>query len=93
MTRKPGKTAIAKHLVELRREAVASLKRYNAIADRLNFYERYLTLSKTYDVRLAGPFLVVKGGQAGEQRRVDAAGQQFQPSGRSSEEKNSHRRR
>jgi hypothetical protein len=65
MTRKPEKTAIAKHLVELRREAVASLKRYNAIADRLNFYERYLTLSKTYDVRLAGPFLVVKGGNRG----------------------------
>jgi hypothetical protein len=73
MTHKPGKTAVAKHLVNLRREALAALKRYDTIADRLNFYERYLTLSKTYDVRLAGPFLVVKGGQSGERTRVDAA--------------------
>jgi hypothetical protein len=64
MTRKPGKTAVAKHLAELRREAVAALQRFNTIADRLNFYEQYLVLSKTYDVRLAGPFLVVKGGKS-----------------------------
>jgi hypothetical protein len=63
MTHKPGKAAVAKHLVELRREAVAALKRFNMIAGRLNSYERYLALSKTYDVRLAGPFLVIKGGQ------------------------------
>jgi len=63
MTHKPGKAAIAKHLVELRREAIAALKRFNMIADRLNFYEQYLALSKTYNVRLAGPFLVIKGGQ------------------------------
>jgi len=73
MTRKPGKTAVAKHLVELRREALAALKRYDTIADRLNFYQRYLTLSKIYDVRLAGPFLVVKGGQSRERTRIDAA--------------------
>ena len=29
MTHKPGKAAVAKHLVELRREAVAALKRFN----------------------------------------------------------------
>ena len=63
MTHKPGKAAVAKHLVELRREAVASLKRFNMIAERLNFYEQYLALSKTYDVQMAGPFLVIKGGQ------------------------------
>jgi hypothetical protein len=73
MTHKPGKTALAKHLLELRREALAALKRYDTLADRLNFYERYLMLSKTYDVRLAGPFLVVKGGQSGERARMDAA--------------------
>jgi len=61
MIRKPGKAAVAKHLVELRREAVAALKRFNMIAERLNFYEQYLTLSKTYDVQMAGPFLVIKG--------------------------------
>ncbi|HEU5239655.1 MAG TPA: hypothetical protein VFU37_21165 [Pyrinomonadaceae bacterium] len=66
MTHKPGKAAIAKHLVELRREAVAALKRFNMIADRLNFYEQYLALSKTYNVRLAGPFLVIEGGQSAE---------------------------
>ncbi|MET0500816.1 MAG: hypothetical protein ABW172_04760 [Candidatus Binatia bacterium] len=64
MTRKPGKVALTKHLAELRREAVAALQRFNNIADRLNFYEQYLVLSKTYDVRLAGPFLVVKGGKS-----------------------------
>jgi hypothetical protein len=73
MTRKPGKTAVAKHLWELRREALAALKRYDSIADRLNFYERYLTLSKTHDVRLAGPFLVVKGGQSGDRTQIDPA--------------------
>jgi len=63
MTHKPGKAAVAKHLVELRREAVAALKRFNMIAGRLNLYEQYLALSKTHDVKLAGPFLVIKGGQ------------------------------
>ena len=62
MTQKPGKAVVAKHLVELRREAIEALHRFNRIAGRLNFYERYLTLSKYHDVRLAGPFLVIKGG-------------------------------
>ena len=53
----------AKHLVELRREGIAALQRFRGIADRLKFYERYLALSKYYDVRLAGPFLVIKGGK------------------------------
>jgi hypothetical protein len=74
MTYKPGKKAVLKHLMDLRREALAALKHYDAIADRLNFYERYLTLSKTYDVRLAGPFLVVKGGQSEERTRIGTAG-------------------
>jgi hypothetical protein len=30
----------------------------------LNFYEQYLLLSKTHEVRLAGPFIVVKGGKS-----------------------------
>ena len=64
MTHKPGKAAVAKHLVELRREAVATLKRFNMIAERLNFYKEYLALSKTYDVQMAGPFLVIEGGQS-----------------------------
>ena len=63
MTHKPEKAAVSKHLVELRREAVATLKRFHMIAERLTFYEQYLALSKTYDVKLAGPFLVIKGGQ------------------------------
>ena len=64
MTHKPGKAAISKHVTELRREAVAALKRFNMIAERLNLYAQYLALSKTYDVQMAGPFLVIKGGQA-----------------------------
>jgi hypothetical protein len=64
MTHKPEKAAVSKHLVELRREAVATLKRFHMIAERLTFYEQYLALSKTYDVKLAGPFLVIEGGQS-----------------------------
>jgi hypothetical protein len=74
MTYKPGKKAVVKHLINLRREALAALKHYDAVADRLNFYERYLTLSQTHDVRLAGPFLVVKGGQSGERTRIGVVG-------------------
>jgi hypothetical protein len=61
MTHKPGKAAISKHVTELRREAVAALKRFNMIAERLNLYAQYLALSKTYHVQMAGPFLVIKG--------------------------------
>jgi hypothetical protein len=63
MTHKPGKAAVSKYLVEVRREAVAALKRFNMMAGRLNLYKQYLALSKTHDVKLAGPFLVIKGGQ------------------------------
>ena len=63
MTHKTGKAAIGKHLLELRCEAVAALKRFDMIAERLDFYEQYLVLSKYYDVRLAGPFLVIRGGK------------------------------
>ena len=75
MTHKPGTVTVAKHLVELRREGVAALKRFNVIAERLNFYEQYLALSKTYDVRMAGPFLVIKGGQ---NRSTEQAGTRIQ---------------
>jgi hypothetical protein len=63
MTHKPGKAAISKHVTELRCEAVGALKRFNMIAGRLDFYEKYLALSQYYDVRLAGPFLVIQGGK------------------------------
>ena len=74
MTHKPGKAVVAKHRVELRREAVAALKRFNMIAGRLNSYEQYLALSKTHDVKLTGPFLVIKGGQP----QTEQAGTQIQ---------------
>ena len=91
MTHKPGKAAVAKHLVELRREAVAALKRFNMIADRLNFYERYLVLSQNYDVRLASPFIVIKGGNPRPNRQGLKSNHQLY--GRSSGEENSYRRR
>jgi hypothetical protein len=91
MTHKPGKAGIAKHLVELRREAVVALKRFNTIANQLNFYEHYLALSKTYDVRLAGPFLVIKGGRPADRTGAEESNHQLY--GRSSEEENSDRRR
>jgi hypothetical protein len=71
MTQKPGKAVVAKHLVELRRESIQALHRFNRIAGRLNFYERYLTLSKFHDVRLAGPFLVIKGGKPTDRAGTD----------------------
>ena len=63
MIYKPGKVAIAKHLVELRREGIEALHRFSGTTARLNFYKRYLALSQYYDVRLAGPFLVIQGGK------------------------------
>jgi len=69
MIHKPGKAAIAKHLVELHGQGIEALHRFNGIAGRLDFYERYLTLSEYYDVRLAGPFLVIKGGKTGRPYR------------------------
>ena len=48
MIYKPGKAAIAKHLVELRREGIEALHRFSGTAERLNFYKRYLVLSKYY---------------------------------------------
>jgi hypothetical protein len=63
MIHKPGKTAIDKHLVELRREGIEALHRFSGIAGRLDFYKKYLALSQHYDVRLAGPFLVIQGGK------------------------------
>ena len=88
MTHKPGKAAVAKHLVELRREAVASLKRFNMIAERLNFYEDYLALSKKYDVQMAGPFLVIKGGNPRPNRHGLKSNHRLY--GGSSEEENSY---
>jgi hypothetical protein len=49
------------------------LQRFNRITDRLNFYEQYLQLSKTHEVRLAGPFLVVKGGKTADSTGSDAS--------------------
>ena len=63
MSHKPAKATIDKHLVELGRRGIEALNRFNAIAGRLDFYEKYLALSKHYDVRLAGPFLIIKGGK------------------------------
>jgi hypothetical protein len=71
MTHNPGKAAIAKHLVELRREGIEALHRFSGTAERLKFYERYLALSKYYDVRLAGPFLVIKGGKPADRTGME----------------------
>lgn len=61
MTHKPGKAVIDNHPGELHREGIEALHGFNGIAGRLDFYERYLALSKYYDVRLADPFLLIKG--------------------------------
>ena len=68
MTHKPRKESVDEHLVELRDQAVAALQRFKKIAERLDFYKQYLVLSENYDVRLAGPFIVIKGGQSPERR-------------------------
>ncbi len=66
MTHRPEKEAVAQQLLELRRAAVAALQLFNKIADQLNFYERYLTLSKNHEVTLTGQFIVIKGGRSTE---------------------------
>lgn len=66
MIHKPGRAAINKQLVELRREGIEALERFHGISRRLEFYEKCLTLSRYYDVRLAGPFLVIKGGKSAD---------------------------
>jgi hypothetical protein len=66
MTHRPEKESVAQHLLELRRAAVAALQLFNKIADQLNFYERYLALSKNHDVTLTGQFIVIKGGRSTE---------------------------
>ena len=63
MIDKPGRAAIDNHLEELRRQGIEALRRFNGTAGRLNLYKRYLALSKYYEVRLAGPFLIIKGGK------------------------------
>ena len=63
MIHTPGKETVDKHLVELHRKGLEALHRFNRIAGRLDFYEKYVALSKHYDVRLAGPFLLIKGGK------------------------------
>jgi hypothetical protein len=68
MTHRPEKEAVVQHLLELRRSAVAALQFFNKIADQLNFYERYLALSKNHEVTLTGQFLVIKGGRSTETR-------------------------
>ena len=61
MIHKIGKAQIDKHLVELCPEGIEALHRFNGVARRLDLYEKYLALSKYYDVTLAGPFLVIEG--------------------------------
>ena len=63
MTHKPGKATIDRHLEELHREGIEALHRFSGTAERLRFYKRYLALSEYYDVRLAGPFFLIKGGK------------------------------
>ena len=92
MIHKPGKTAIDKHLGELRRQGIEALHRFNGIAGRLSLYERYLALSKYYDVRLASPFLVIKGGKPADRTGTTRI-IQSPTLGRSSGEENSYRGR
>jgi len=51
------KRTVAEHRVELRDQEVAALQRFKKIAERLDFYKRYLLFSENYDVKLAGLFI------------------------------------
>jgi hypothetical protein len=88
MTHKPQKESDDEHLVELRDQAVDALQRFKKIAERLDFYKQYLVLSETYDVQMAGPFLVIKGGNPRLNRQGLKSNHQLY--GRSSEEENSY---
>jgi len=65
------KAEIDKYLLELRREGIEALHRLNGIAGRLDCYEKYLALSNYYDVRLAGPFLLIKGGKPADRKGTE----------------------
>jgi hypothetical protein len=79
MTQKPEKEAVAQHVVELRRAAVSTLRRFNKIADQLNFYQRYLAISKDYDVTFSGRFIIIKGGRSTETIRARPASESKTP--------------
>jgi hypothetical protein len=76
MIHKTGKAAIDKHLLELRREGIEALHRFNGTVERLDFYKKYLALSEYYHVRFAGPFLVIKGGKPADRHGVGSSDHQ-----------------
>jgi hypothetical protein len=63
---------IIEQILKLRVKAAAALEVYETTHARIDFYRKYLSLSKTYKVRLAGRFFVVQGGRSTEAARSDS---------------------
>jgi hypothetical protein len=63
---------ISEQILKLRVKAVRALEVYETIHARIDFYRKYLSLSKTYKVRLAEGLIVIRGGRSIDARRSDS---------------------
>jgi hypothetical protein len=51
-------------ILQLHDEALAVLDIYEQIMSRVDFYQKYVSLSRNHNVRLAGRFIVIDGGRS-----------------------------
>jgi hypothetical protein len=74
VTRKMNKTLnrdeIVEQIIKLRLQAIATHNLYEKIHARIEFYRKYISLGKRFNVRLAGPFMLIQGGRSTEDARL-----------------------
>jgi hypothetical protein len=58
--------AILKRILQLHDEEFSVLETCEAIMNRVDFYQKYVSLSRNYNVGLPGRFIVSEGGQLTE---------------------------
>jgi hypothetical protein len=75
VNKKSENDEIIEQILKLRVKAAAALEDYETIHAQIDFYRKYLSLGKTYKVRLAGRFFVVQGGRSTEAARSDSTPQ------------------
>jgi hypothetical protein len=64
MTRNLKDDDIVEHIINLRVQAVAAYELYQEINARIDFYRKYISLGETHNVRLAGSWVVIRGGRS-----------------------------
>jgi hypothetical protein len=70
VSKKSANDEIIEQILKLRVKAIAVLEFYEAIHSRIDFYRKYLSLSKTHQVRLADGLIVIQGGRSTEAARL-----------------------